>query len=63
MAFQDGVSRGIPLQDIVSLEERTGLGSGLGAIKRMMDEVIVRNSTQGGATIIARKYLEMDNPI
>ncbi len=52
-AEQDGVSRGrrhTPLEPI-----RDSLGAGLGSVRRLMDEVEVRTSTEAGTTVIARK--------
>lgn len=54
-AVQDGVSRGrrhTPLDPI-----RDSLGSGLGSVRRLMDEVEVDTAPTTGTTVIARKRL------
>ena len=37
---------------------RDSLGSGLGTVRRVMDEVVVRSYRTVGTTVIARKHLD-----
>jgi len=40
---------------------RRGLGLGLGVVRRMMDDVLVENRTDGGARVTARKWVPEAN--
>ncbi len=57
-ASEDGFSEGRRLSDNVPMSERRGLGAGLGAVQRLMDEVVIENRTSGGVRVIVRKWLE-----
>ncbi len=55
--LEDGFSEGRYIDpDDPSFRPR-GMGSGLPAIKRLMDAIVVCNREEGGALIIGRKYL------
>lgn len=54
-ALEDGWSRGAPLTPD---SPRDGLGAGLGAVQRAMDELSVEVPEEGGTVAIARKYLD-----
>jgi serine/threonine-protein kinase RsbT len=56
MAIQDGWSRG-SLRTLDS--PRDGLGAGLGAVIRAMDEVHIASPPEGGTIITARKYIDV----
>ncbi len=57
-ALQDGYSEGRDLSDPDQQRwPRRGLGSGLGAVKRLMDEVEAEHPPEGGLAVIARKFL------
>jgi len=54
LALEDGWSRGAKR----TLDSpRDGLGTGLGAVRRAMDELQVGATPGGGTTIVARKYV------
>lgn len=57
-ALQDGYSEG---RDLTDPEQQTwprrGLGSGLGAVKRLMDELEAEHPAEGGLVVVARKFL------
>lgn len=55
-ALTDGVSRGRTL-DAERLQPGESLGIGLGAIERLADELFIVNGPDGGAKVLARKYL------
>ncbi len=60
-ALQDGFSEG---QDLYQLEwldirKRRGLGTGLGAIRRLMDALEIQNLPQGGLRVRARKRIRL----
>lgn len=55
-ALMDGVSRGRRVEEL-AIARGEGLGAGLGAIGRLADELFVSNKLDGGAVVIARKYL------
>jgi anti-sigma regulatory factor (Ser/Thr protein kinase) len=57
LAMQDGISEGMSLADRDRFVTQKGLGSGLGAICRMMDEVHFENIPTGGALVRATKFL------
>ncbi len=52
-AEEDGVSRGRRHSALTPI--RDSLGSGLGTVRRLMDEVEVRTGPSEGTTVIARK--------
>lgn len=54
-AEQDGVSRGRRHSPATPI--RDSLGTGLGSVRRLMDEVEVRSVPAEGTTVIARKRL------
>jgi serine/threonine-protein kinase RsbT len=54
-ASRDGISQGVALADSVSPSMREGLGSGLGALQRLMDFVEIGNAEEGGGFVIAYK--------
>ena len=56
-AFTDGVSEGRVLSTHVPPQLREGLGSGLGAVQRLTDEVTVESTPETGTTIRAFKRL------
>ncbi|MCP4602504.1 MAG: anti-sigma regulatory factor, partial [Proteobacteria bacterium] len=55
-ALMDGYSEGRSLKD-TSVVERRGLGAGLGAVKRLMDEVEIVNKAKGGTKVTTRKFV------
>ena len=55
-AEEDGVSRG--RRHSPHTPVRDSLGSGLGTVRRVMDEVEVRSYEAAGTTVIARKHLD-----
>ena len=57
-AMEDGYSEGGWICDLTDFRRRRGLGSGLPAIKRMMDQVIIQSPPEGGALLTAVKYLK-----
>lgn len=56
-ALVDGVSEGVVLAETESRAGRRGLGTGLGAIARVMGELTIDRSPRGGARITARRPL------
>jgi serine/threonine-protein kinase RsbT len=54
-ALEDGVSEGARPEEVPDLRRRRGLGLGLGAIRRLMDEVEIRAAADGGTILLARK--------
>jgi hydrogenase maturation protease len=56
-AFADDFSEGAVLSKSVSPEQREGLGSGLGAVRRLTDDVQVESSADSGTTVRAFKRL------
>lgn len=57
-ALRDGYSEGRDLTDPSQQTwPRRGLGSGLGAVKRLMDELEAEHPVQGGLVVVARKFL------
>lgn len=57
VALKDGYSQGKDLVLEVPPTHRTGLGAGLGAVTRLMDDVRIENRPGGGAIVIATKRL------
>lgn len=57
-AFTDGYSEGRHLGDQdTPLQGGRGLGNGLGAVRRLMDEVTISNRKGGGTRVVAHKWL------
>jgi serine/threonine-protein kinase RsbT len=56
-AVRDGVSEGAVLAELEPRRDRRGLGTGLGAIARVMGTLSVEQSAGGGARISARRAL------
>ena len=59
-SLQDGYSEGRLLSEEepgTGTGSRRGLGSGLGAVKRLMDELTAESPPDGGLKIVARKWL------
>lgn len=55
-ALVDGWSEG-KMIDPDKLQDRRGLGLGLGAVRRLMDELELANRPDGGLRAVARKFL------
>jgi serine/threonine-protein kinase RsbT len=55
LAFRDGWSRGAFLGP--DSRPRDGLGLGLGAVRRLMDEARIESALGSGTTVVARKWL------
>ena len=55
LALQDGWSRGGRLTPD---SPRDGLGTGLGAVQRVMDELCIDSPIEGGASVTARKFID-----
>lgn len=53
-ALRDGYSRGRP---VVETPGKARLGSGLGAVSRLMDLVSVGNRPEGGTRVVARRMV------
>jgi len=56
-ARKDGFSRGKDLRLEVPPTSRSSLGSGLGAVERLMDELRIENRNGGGAIVTATKRI------
>jgi serine/threonine-protein kinase RsbT len=56
-ALEDGVSENRTLAEETTLQNRRGLGLGLGSISRMTDELEISRREGGGTVVRARKYL------
>lgn len=56
LALQDGVSEGHTVLDRPSGKPRRGLGAGLGAVKRLLDEVQIETPPAGGTRITGTKW-------
>ena len=56
-AVEDGYSRGRRLTLDERIVNRDGLGLGLGAVVRLMDDVDLENREHGGLRVVARKWL------
>ncbi|MCD6498664.1 MAG: ATP-binding protein [Deltaproteobacteria bacterium] len=61
-AVVDGYSEGMYLSDQDPVVPRRGLGSGLGAARRLLAEIIIELRPQGGTKIVGHKWLNNDNP-
>ena len=53
----DGYSEGHLLEPEDYAHRTRGLGAGLGAVTRLMDEVVIESPPGGGARVVARKLL------
>ncbi len=56
-AMQDQVSEGSNLRETADPRNRRGLGLGLGAISRMVDELEIEDREGGGTVVRGRKWL------
>lgn len=56
LAFVDGVSDGRPRSHGVTHGGHDGLGVGLGAVRRLMDEVAIDSSRDSGTRVTARLW-------
>ena len=56
-ALVDNISEGVDAREVSDPRGRRGLGLGLGAIKRLMDEVEIDSAVGEGTTIRARKWI------
>jgi len=57
-ALMDGVSRGKQINKNMIWNYRLGIGSGLPAINRLMDNLFIASTSGKGAHLIAKKMLE-----
>lgn len=57
-AVIDGYSEGRLLTEDRGIQERRGLGAGLGAVTRLMDRVEIENKPEGGVRVTSYKWLE-----
>ncbi len=57
LALQDGYSQGQPVEERPPHRPRGGLGQGLGAAQRLLDELEIAPHPEGGTRITGRKYL------
>ncbi len=57
IALQDGISEGIDLSTVDSRAGLRGLGTGLGAIQRLMGELEIERRAAGGVRLVARHRL------
>lgn len=57
-ALKDGFSEGRFLAEEVPLAGRRGLGSGLGAVRRLMGSLSIERKPEGGTRVVAVKWLE-----
>lgn len=57
LSREDGVSEGKRRCEATSLRGFRGLGTGLGAIGRLMDELTIQTRPQGGTRLLARKQV------
>ncbi len=60
-ALVDNISEGSDARESTTPGRRRGLGLGLGAIYRLMDEVEITSETGQGTTLRARKWIAADN--
>jgi len=56
LAMEDAVSQGVHITDEQAIHVRRGLGYGLGAIRRLVDDFSIENLDKGGVRVIGRKY-------
>jgi len=57
-ALADNISEGSDVRGLRDPRQRRGLGLGLGAIHRLMDEVEITSEAGRGTTLRARKWIE-----
>ncbi|MBN2526166.1 MAG: ATP-binding protein [Deltaproteobacteria bacterium] len=57
LALQDGYSEGRFLSEDDAIRDRHGLGYGLGAVKRLTDQMSICNASEGGARATIWKWL------
>jgi len=57
LALRDGISEGIDLTQVESRAGLRGLGTGLGAIQRLMGELEIQRRPAGGPRLVARRRL------
>jgi serine/threonine-protein kinase RsbT len=57
VALRDGVSEGIDLATLDSRVGLRGLGTGLGAIKRLMTELRIERRADGGTRLVGRRRI------
>jgi len=55
VAVRDGVSEGKTIMERPDPRTRRGLGAGLGAVQRLMDDVVIENRSPHGVKVTARK--------
>lgn len=60
LAVLDGYSEGGMIPQDKDPRGRRGLGSGLAAVKRLSDELLIISPGEGGTRVVARKYLPVD---
>jgi serine/threonine-protein kinase RsbT len=60
LAVKDDYSEGRLLDENVIRYKLRGMGSGLPAIQRLMDELLIACPPEGGTLLTARKYLRME---
>ncbi|HFE44138.1 MAG TPA: hypothetical protein ENJ18_01410, partial [Nannocystis exedens] len=60
-ALVDNISEGNDARESIPASGRRGLGLGLGAIYRLMDEVEINSESGQGTTLHARKWIEKNN--
>ncbi len=56
-AMADGCSEGEFFTKDAPITNRSSLGTGLGAVKRLMDNVEIENNPEGGTRVVAYKWL------
>lgn len=57
VALRDGVSEGIELATLDSRVGLRGLGTGLGAIQRLMTELRIERRAEGGSRVVGRRRI------
>jgi serine/threonine-protein kinase RsbT len=62
VAVRDGVSEGRTVLERPDPRTRRGLGAGLGAVQRLMDDVVIENRVPHGVKVTARKRAGRHNP-
>lgn len=61
-ALEDFYSEGSDWRAGPFVARRRGNGTGLGSIRRLMDDVQLENRAEGGLRLVAVKHLELDTP-
>ncbi len=56
LCLEDGMSEGAYVKDLDMPALSRGRGSGLPAIQRLMDRMVIRNRPRGGVALVARKF-------